>query len=103
MIKTISYRPIVIDFLLGREYDEGIISHYKSMIIDELMGFEIVVQNVDRFIKLVKKSKTKDDAKESVSRTFNLSLHQAEIILATKISDIAKLNLQIIRNAIKSL
>jgi len=103
LVKKVVYHPISIDFLLGREHDEKIVENYKTIIIEEIKGFEIAVKNIDKFIKLVKRSKSKDEANELIVKAFGLTQHQSEMILLTKVSDIAKLNLQVIQKKLKEI
>ena len=103
MVATTVYHPMSVDFLLGREYDKELIENNREQIIQEILGFKIAIQNMAAFIKIIKKSRTKEEANEKLAVKFNLTSHQCEMILSTKLTDITKLNLKIIQNALASL
>jgi DNA gyrase subunit A len=65
--------------------------------IHVLEGFEILFDDLDKAIKLIRRSDGKADASKKLQKTFKLDELQAEAILETKLYKLAKLEIQKIR------
>ncbi|MBU4022818.1 DNA gyrase subunit A, partial [Patescibacteria group bacterium] len=68
-----------------------------------LLGLAKCLAKIDQVIETIKKSKNRDDAKSNLKKKFQLTDIQAEAILETKLSALARLEIQKIEDELKEI
>jgi DNA gyrase subunit A len=68
-----------------------------------LEGLKIALKNLDAVIKLIRSSKTPDEAKEGLVKNFKLTVIQAEAILAMRLQQLTNLEQEKIENEYREL
>lgn len=68
-----------------------------------LEGLKIAIDNIDEVIKLIKKSKDKEEARNNLMKKFKLSERQATAILEMRLQNLANLERLKIENELKEL
>ncbi|MHC4831044.1 MAG: DNA topoisomerase (ATP-hydrolyzing), partial [Planctomycetota bacterium] len=71
--------------------------HRLEQRIHILEGFEIIFDELDKAIRIVRRSDGREDAQKKLCTTFGLSQEQATAVLETKIYRLAKLEIEKIR------
>jgi len=66
-------------------------------------GLAIAVNNIDRVIKIIRKSKTVDEAREKLMNSFKLSRIQAQAILDMRLQKLTGLEIQKLKDELKEL
>ena len=103
--QTLSLKSMLIEFLKHREVVVKRRAAYDLKRAEErehiLLGLTIALDNIDKVIKLIRASKTVDDARAGLMKEFKLSEIQANAILEMRLQKLAGLERQKVEDELK--
>ncbi|MBI2673730.1 MAG: DNA gyrase subunit A [Candidatus Zambryskibacteria bacterium] len=103
--QTLSLKSMLIEFLKHRETVVKRRAAFDLARAQErehiLLGLTIALDNIDKVIKLIRASKTVDDARAGLMKEFKLSELQANAILEMRLQKLAGLERQKVENELK--
>ena len=103
--QTLSLKSMLIEFLKHREVVVKRRTAYDLKRAEErehiLLGLTIALDNIDKVIKLIRASKTVDDARAGLMKEFKLSEIQANAILEMRLQKLAGLERQKVEDELK--
>jgi DNA gyrase subunit A len=103
--QTLSLKSILTEFLKHREIVVRRRTAYELARAEErehiLLGLVIALDNIDRVIKIIRASKTVDDARTNLMKEFKLSELQANAILEMRLQKLAGLERQKVEEELK--
>jgi len=105
--QTLSLKSMLIEFLKHRETVVKRRTAFDLSRAEErehiLLGLTIALDNIDKVIKLIRASKTVDDARLGLIKEFKLSELQANAILEMKLQKLAGLEREKVENELKEM
>lgn len=105
--QTLSLKVMLVEFLKHREEVVKRRSIFDLARAEErehiLLGLVKALENIDKVIKLIRASKSVDDARTGLVKTFKLSVLQADAILEMKLQKLAGLERQKIEDELKEI
>ncbi|MDO8505190.1 MAG: DNA gyrase subunit A [bacterium] len=103
--QTLSLKSILIEFLKHREVVVKRRTAFDLARAEErehiLLGLKIALDNIDKVIKLIRASKSVDDARAGLMKEFKLSTLQANAILEMRLQKLAGLERQKVEDELK--
>jgi DNA gyrase subunit A len=114
MVALVNKKPVTMGLLqIVKVFTEHRVEVFKRITKHEiknakerlhvLKGLEIAVENLDEIIKLIKKSRTRQSAKNKLIKNYKLSEIQANAILNMKLSKLTNTEVKTLKEEIKSL
>ncbi|MDO8569184.1 MAG: DNA gyrase subunit A [bacterium] len=103
--QTLSLKSMLIEFLKHREVVVKRRTAFDLARAEErehiLLGLTIALDNIERVIKLIRASKTVDDARVGLMKEFKLSMLQANAILEMRLQKLAGLEREKVQDELK--
>lgn len=105
--KVLTLKEVLVEYIKHRQVVVRKRTEYDLKKAEDrahiLEGLQIAIDNIDAVIKLIKKSKDREEAKQGLMKKFKLSERQAIAILEMRLQNLANLERLKIENELKAL